>query len=371
MARKRTLHRNSALALTLALVAGACATNGTDPELTTLDAIRQENQATEPEFETAQSSATDDESGAAVDSDIEDDGVTAVSGTLCSGEDLGEGLDIPFQWAEGEERQISFVSTQAGQGVSPAVVGATATTPVTVSALEVDAEGATLRWSNGETTFDDAALNATLQEFAVPLFTIDAQMRTDGEITGIANAQAVIDQLIEFASDAAGGDEELLAQVDNLYNSFTDEQIVSTLGGDLMIYQPGSISVTEGEVSRSPVSIASPLALAPVEGTVVIEHLGIDEQNCEALRITNVIGSDALVANVQAVIDGFAEGGDAEASAAGLLEDASLVRTTIFRFDHGLGRVRQVDFTEVIGITTGAGVQSQVETKVLTDVTDQ
>lgn len=287
---------------------------------------------------------------------------------LCSGTDPSPGLELQVDWAEGEVRELVFTSTMTGAGVDPAIDGVVGTTPVTITALESDESGAVLRWQNGSTAFDNPALNEAAA--AVPLFEFDFRIGASGEIQQIENIDEAIDALVETLSLASGPGQD---QPDprEIFEALGEDALVAALGRDFSIYQFVELSVEEAATVSEPISLPNPITGQEIEAMFTIEHLGIDEDGCEVVRISETFGADALISNLDAVLEEFEDLSETPRSFEDVGFDGALVRATTYQFDHGIDRVRQVEFTESLGIFGAGGVDTRVETRTYTDITDR
>ena len=246
----------------------------------------------------------------------------------CSGSDSAPGLELSVNWNPGESREFTRAGTSSGAGVPPDIDGVTVTAPLTITAIDTNPE---------ETLLD---------------ISVDDGGPDDPELGGFAGVQA------QFRIDANG---EVLDEVDDpisgdLAQNIETYHLVTTIG--------------DGETTSEPSSMLNPLTASVDDATLTIEHLGLDEQGCEVIRATRHIGPDEVIDDLDNLLDQL---GDPEESPAVFAEvgfDGVIVRTTTYRFDHGIDRLRSVEFTEAWGIFGAGGVDTTARTVVLTDTTD-
>lgn len=249
----------------------------------------------------------------------------------CTGEDPSSGLDLAVSWNLGEVRELSLATSSVGAGVDPRISGAIGTTPITVTAAELAPTGTLLDWVIGETMFDDGSLTEIGQ--SLPADTIEVE----------------IDDFGAIISDTPPAD--LIATDVEIYNFVA--------------------SVADGATITSPALMINPLTASIETATLTLEHLGTDDQGCEVLRATRHIGPEEIIEDLDDLLEELRDPNGRPEAFANIGFEGAVVQTTAYRFDHGIDRLRSVDFTEAWGIFGAGGVDTRVETRVFTDVTDR
>lgn len=269
----------------------------------------------------------------------------------CSGTDPSAGLELAQTWTSGEQRDLIFSESSSGAGISPSMNGVVSTTPITITAIDADATSATLRWSPGDSQFDDASIDP--EEQGMDEVDIDFLVNGSGSVVGIDNLDVAIETLdTAFVSTAS------------------DEQLIDRLGEEFTIYQFPETPVSEGEVTNVASQMQNPVQGELTDTTDTTEHLGIDEQGCEVVRVTQSFGPDVIAENLEMILEGLSDAEMRSMAFADIGFEGALIRTTTYRYDHGIDRVRQVEFTQAWGVFGAGGVDSRLETRVFTDVTD-
>lgn len=245
----------------------------------------------------------------------------------CDGQDAGPGLDLGIRWGSDEVREFTRTSSSSGAGVPPDIDGLVLTAPLTITAADIDSNGGTVR-----VVVSDSG-TPTLN----PVEGIEAQflLGSRGEVEGT------------FAEPAFA---EIARDVER-YHFVT--------------------SLEDGETITEAASMTNPLTATVEDATRTIEHLGTDEQSCEVVRATLHIGPDAVIEDLDNLLDELDNPDERPNAFADIGFEGAVVQSTTYRFDHGIDRLRSVEFTEAWGIFGAGGIDTRVETRVLTDVTDR
>ena len=263
-------------------------------------------------------------------------GSDAAPEPICGGVDNAPGLELSFDGAGAQVRNLIREATSNGAGIDPRVDGVTSTTPILVTVGDVESFGVTLEWDLGATTFED------------PSITVE---------TPIASLSGVS---VRFFV----GDPEPLSQSDEISDAAT-----SLLARDIATYGLTE-SIDEGETRREPDRMINPLTASVEDATLTITHLGMDDLGCEAVRVTRHLGPDAVVDDLDGLIEELRDPDARPDAFAEVGFDGVVVQTATYRFDHEIGRVRQIEFIEAWGIFGAGGIDTRVENRVFTDVTD-
>ncbi len=275
----------------------------------------------------------------------------AVDAVQCSGTDPGPGLELIADWSEGEQRELLVTESITGAGTDPTMDGVVGTSRVTVTALDVDDAELMLRWATSATDFDDASIDPA--EESLPAMDMDFGVDSLGNIVQVGNL------------------EEILDEARAMYGALEDEALLELLGGDLEIYQTPNLSIGEGETLTEPTRMISPMMAQLVDAVRTVEHLGTDDGGCEVVRVSRHTGPDAIIEDLDDLLEELDNPDERPNAFDDVGADGAVVRTATYRFDHGINRVRQVEFTEAWAIFGAGGIDSRVETKIFTDVTDQ
>lgn len=289
---------------------------------------------------------------ACASADVESQAASApIDDIQCSGTDPSPGLDLPVGWVDGEQRELLLSETSRGAGIPPRLDGVIATTRVTVTAIEDDGQELTLRWTTAGTDFDDAAIDPA--EESMPAMDMDFRIDSSGTLRQIGDL------------------EDLLAEAREVYGALDDEALLELLGGDLEIYQLPELSIGEGETATEPTSMINPMMASLVDATRTTEHLGTDESGCEVIRVTRHTGPDAIIDDLDNLLEQLGNPDERPNAFDDVGFNGAVVRTATYRYDHGIDRVRQVEFTEAWAVLAAGGVDTRVESKVFTDISDQ
>lgn len=252
------------------------------------------------------------------------------SAMACTGSDEASGLDVFVDWNEGEQRQFTRTTVSNGAGVPPDIAGIEFTSPLTMTFVDQTAErGVLLDIELGVRDPDEPSLTG---------------------LDGVA-FQAVVDVSGELIDPLEG------AEFDEINRDIDTYHLV--------------IAVDEGEVLVGPATMVNPLTASVEDAILTVEHLGTDNGGCEVIRATRHIGPDAVIADLDALLDELANPDERPDAFADVGFEGAVVQTTTYRFDHSLGRFRSVEFTEAWGIFGAGGIDTRVETRVLTDLASQ
>lgn len=257
-----------------------------------------------------------------------------VDAGACSGSDPSPGLDLAVEWTVAEERDLIVQASSSGAGVALDISAVVATSPISVTTDAVDASETSLRWSVGETEFEGGGASAD----DISSVTADISVDSSGAVVSVEGID----------DDAAA--ERVTADVE-LY------QFVTSIG--------------EGETQTENTTAFNPLTDATEDATLTIEHLGLYEDGCEIVRVTNHIGPQAVIDNLDDLLDDLRDPNRWVAAFNDSTFEGSVVRTTTYRFDHAIERIRSVEFTEAWGIRGAGSVDTQITTRTITDVSDR
>ena len=254
---------------------------------------------------------------------------TQPTSVQCSGSDSAAGLALSIDWAPEESREFSRSNTNAGAGVPPDIDGITFTSQLTIEAVAVDTNG-------------------TLLNVRV------AGGGTDGpELNGLPGVEA------DFRIDSMG-------QVIDV----VDDPLLAELARDLETYHFVT-AIGDGETTSALSSMLNPLTASVEDATLTVEHLGTDDQGCEVVRATRHLGPDAVIDDLDNLLDELDDPNERPNAFADIGFEGAVVQSTTYRFDHGIDRLRLVEFTEAWGIFGAGGIDTRVETRTLIDITDQ
>lgn len=240
------------------------------------------------------------------------------------------GLALQPGWVDGEERAITVATTSSGAGVDPGIDGLFLTTPISITA-SVQQETASIAWMVGDTTFADG----TPSEISGAAEPTNLELGPSGEVLSIDGP----------------GDEDSL------------ERII----GDVELYGY-TTSIGDNETRSGFSTLINPLTAQNEEAIETIEHLGTDEQGCELLRVTRHVGPQAIIDDLDDLLQELQDPNERPDAFADLGFDGAIVRTATYRFDNELERTRSVELTEAWGIFGAGGIDTRVTTRTFTDL---
>ena len=263
------------------------------------------------------------------DADTEEAPAAQPTSVQCSGSDAAPGLELSINWSPEESREFTRAHTSSGAGVPPDIDGITLTNQLSIAALDTATEGTLLDVSFAGGGSDEP------------------------ELGGFAGVRA------QFGINSDG---EVVDEVDG--------PLAGEIARDIEVYHLVT-AIGDGETTGEPSSTINPLTASVEDATLTIEHLGLDDQGCEVIRVTRHIGPDEVIDDLDTLLDQLEDPEESPDAFAEVGFDGVIVRTTTYRFDHGIDRLRSVEFTEAWGIFGAGGIDTTVQRVVLSDTTDQ
>lgn len=213
---------------------------------------------------------------------------TSTSGVVCSiSSDPVGFVDVGTTWVEGQSVEITREMRRDRPG-APLVRGFT---DAIITVDSTDAQGTSLQWEWGETTFPDvseeeaAAAEQAIAAFAPPV--LHYRIDNDGYFSAIENIadlrQFVRNATIDFAEISGDVDDSVTALLD-VYDAMSDQEFSAAFAQEILLFHALDGETFElGEVQTTMVEIPNAFGGRPFPATSTLSFDIVDGDGCAAI----------------------------------------------------------------------------------------
>lgn len=336
----------------LALMVSACAPATETPV---------SDQLADIETDTTTSTAVVDES---TETSVPAAATDSAASTLCTSvEEMPAELYVSFEWEAGEARNLvrEFTRARPDSGTQ------TATTPVTLTAIDVTSERTSLAWEYGTTELLGAspAEAALLDSLTPPRieYSIDSSGIFES-ISNIAEMRSYLSNATTELVDTGGLDAATAAQIQQSYDGLSDEQFTISVGEEIAVFHEfDGFTIAPGSSEETSGVIPNPWGARPFDAAITVSaEPDFDSENCAAISIVTVPDPDSTpTVLAETVSEAFGVDG---AAADQVFEDFVVRNEVTVQLDVATSLLRRVTSTQ--SITTFG--QQAIDTKSVTYV---